>query len=109
MNEGREGESSDREANFSRQVGRQAARKLKARRGPSRSVWAGLGVSGLVGWSVTIPTLLGAMIGIWLDSRYPSKYSWTIMFLVVGLLLGCLNAWHWVELEYEDIREDSHE
>ena len=48
------------ETRFSRQVGAQAARKLKARREAPRSVWFGLGMSGLVGWSVTIPTLIGA-------------------------------------------------
>ena len=42
------------ETPFSRQVGAQAARKLKARRLAPKSVWFGLGMSGLVGWSVTL-------------------------------------------------------
>ena len=40
-----------------------AARKLKARLGAKRSIWFGLGTSGLIGWSVTVPTLLGAGLG----------------------------------------------
>ena len=76
------------ETTFSQQVGAQAARKLKAqRRGPT-SVWFGLGMSGLVGWTVAIPTVIGAALGIWVDARYPSSYSWALMLLLVGLVIG---------------------
>ena len=92
---------------FSRQVGAQAARKLKARGEEAKSVWFGLGMSGLIGWSVTVPTLVGAAIGLWADRRYPSGYSWTLMLLLIGLIIGCLNAWHWVDSEYKEIQEDS--
>jgi ATP synthase protein I len=40
---------------FAEQVGAKAVRKLKARRNPSQ-VWFGLGMMGLIGWSVVIPT-----------------------------------------------------
>ena len=92
---------------FSQQVGAQAARKLKARRNGTRSVWFGLGMSGLVGWSVTIPTLIGAAIGIWTDKHYPSSYSWTLMLLLLGLVIGCQSAWHWVDSEYKEMQEES--
>jgi predicted F0F1-ATPase subunit len=59
---------------FAEQVGAKAARKLKARRNPSQ-VWFGLGMMGLVGWSVVIPTLLGAALGLWLDARYAGRHS----------------------------------
>ena len=54
---------------------------------------------GLIGWSVVIPTLLGAALGIWLDKRNSGTHSWTLMLLVIGLIIGCLNAWHWVAKE----------
>jgi ATP synthase protein I len=95
------------ETMFSRQVGAQAARKLKARREGTRSVWFGLGMSGLIGWTVAIPTLIGAGLGIWVDNHYPSPYSWALMLLLVGLVIGCLNAWRWVNSEYQEMREDS--
>jgi ATP synthase protein I len=97
------------ETTFSREVGAQAARKLKARRGATRSVWFGLGMSGLVGWSVTVPTLIGAALGLWVDKHYPGPYSWTLMLLLLGLVIGCLNAWHWVDSEYKEMQEDSDE
>ena len=97
------------ETTFSRQVGAQAARKLKAQRQSTKSIWFGLGMSGLIGWSVTIPAVLGAGLGIWVDKHYPSSLSWTLMLLLIGLILGCFNAWHWVASEYKHMQEDTDE
>lgn len=88
------------------QVGSKAVRKLKARRRPSPGVWSGLGMMGLVGWSVAVPTLLGAGLGLWLDQKYPAGRSWTLALLVAGLMIGCLNAWHWVSKEDKAMREE---
>ena len=88
---------------------RTAAHKLKARPSAPKSIWFGLGMSGLVGWSVTIPTLIGAALGIWIDQQFPSPYSWTLMFLFMGLIVGCLNAWLWVQSEYKEMQEDPDE
>jgi len=97
------------ETKFSRQVGAQAARKLKAKRGAKRSIWFGLGMSGLIGWSVTVPILIGVALGMWLDKHYPSPYSWTLMLLLIGLIVGCLTAWHWVHSQYKEMEEDPDE
>ena len=90
---------------FSREVAAKAARKLKAQRNSTQGVWFGLGMMGLIGWSVVVPTLAGAALGIWLDNRHPGTYSWTLMLLVIGLLMGCWNAWHWVAQEDKEMRE----
>jgi ATP synthase protein I len=89
---------------FSRQVGATEVRKIKARVSPVPGVWFGLGMMGLIGWSVTIPTLLCVLLGIWLDHHYPGKHGWTLALLAVGLAIGCLNAWHWVANELREIR-----
>jgi ATP synthase protein I len=60
---------------------------------------------GLIGWSVAVPTLLGAALGLWLDSSHPGAQSWTLALLVAGLALGCLNAWLWVAKEDRAIHE----
>ncbi len=106
MNEENKAKTAQEETIFSKQVGAQAARKLKARRQSTRSIWFGLGMSGLIGWSVTVPTLIGAALGIWVDKHYPSTYSWTLMLLLMGLIIGCLTAWHWVDSEYREMQED---
>ncbi|MDP1863570.1 MAG: AtpZ/AtpI family protein [Thiobacillus sp.] len=93
------------ESKFSQQVGEKAARKLKAQRHVTQTVWSGLGMMGLVGWSVVVPTLLGAALGIWIDEHYPGSHSWTLALLTIGLGLGCVNAWHWVAKEDREIRE----
>ena len=90
---------------FADQIGAKAARKLKAQRNPSH-VWIGLGMMGIIGWSVAVPTLLGAGIGLWLDARHAGQHSWTLALLVAGLALGCLNAWHWVAKEDKAIRDE---
>ena len=97
---------------FAGQVGAKAARKLKAQRNVTPGVWFGLGMMGLIGWSVVVPTLLGAALGLWLDKHYPGGHSWTLALLVAGLAIGCFNAWHWVAKEDQAMRdeqEDGHE
>ena len=66
-------------------------------------------MSGLIGWSVTVPTLIGVALGLWVDKHYPSTFSWTLMLLLIGLIIGCINAWHWVDLEYKEMQEDPDE
>ena len=90
---------------FSREVGAKAERKLKAQRS-KQGVWFGLGMMGLIGWSVAVPTLLGTALGIWLDNRHPGKHSWTLMLLILGLVIGCANAWHWVSKQDKEMGEE---
>jgi ATP synthase protein I len=92
--------------NFADRIEAKAARKLRARRHASSGVWFGLGMMGLIGWSVVVPTLLGAALGLWLDSKHPGTHSWTLALLVAGLTLGCLNAWHWVTKEDKAMRDE---
>ncbi len=84
---------------FSKKIGAEESRKIRARGKRSKNYWFWLGMFGLVGWSVVIPTLIGIAIGIWIDKTYPSQFSWTLMLLFVGVILGCLNAWYWVKRE----------
>lgn len=79
-------------------VGKKARRRLAARAEGDRS-WFWLGMLGLIGWSVTVPTLLGVALGLWLDRAVPTEFSWTISMLFVGLVIGLLNAWLWVRQE----------
>ena len=93
-------------------IGIKAARKIKARRNPRPGVWFGLGMMGLIGWSVTVPTLIGAGLGLWLDGHHPGGRPWTLALLMAGLAMGCLNAWHWVAKEEKAMKneqEDTHE
>lgn len=85
-----------------KEIAARESRKMKARRQKHRSIWFGLGMFGMIGWSVAIPTLIGTSIGLWIDAAYPSDHSWTLMLMILGVALGCLNAWHWVQKESRD-------
>jgi ATP synthase protein I len=91
---------------FASQVGSRAALKLKARRNPAPGVWFGLGTMGLIGWSVAVPTLAGAALGLWLDRHHGGKHSWALALLMAGLAIGCFNAWHWIDNEDKAMHEE---
>ncbi|TWU20929.1 hypothetical protein Pla52o_39600 [Novipirellula galeiformis] len=79
---------------------------MKAMRRHDSGVWFGLGMMGLIGWSVVVPTLVGTAVGLWLDRHFPRAQSWTLMLLVAGLLIGCFNAWMWVSKEDKAMHEE---
>ncbi len=87
---------------FEAMVGGKEQRKLKSRASGKQSPWFGLGMFGLVGWSVVLPMLLGIFVGAWIDERWPSQVSWRLTLMFVGLALGCVNAWMWIQKEAKE-------
>jgi ATP synthase protein I len=83
-------------------IGREAERRIRARRERRLGVWFGLGMFGLVGWSVAVPILAGVAIGWWLDRALPQRFSWTLALLLAGAVLGAMNAWFWITREGRD-------
>ncbi|MET4141701.1 AtpZ/AtpI family protein [Pedobacter sp. UYP1] len=81
---------------FYRLISEKENQKLKSLGEKKRTEWFGLGMFGMVGWSVTVPTFLGTIGGIWLDKNYPQSFSWTITCLILGLGAGCFIAWNWI-------------
>ncbi|HLN27565.1 MAG TPA: AtpZ/AtpI family protein [Gemmataceae bacterium] len=75
---------------FVREIRRQAER---ARIGRHVTFWQGLGLVGAIGWMVSLPAVLGALLGRWLDARSASGIFWTLSLLTAGLALGCASAW----------------
>jgi len=94
------------EDRFREEIGEKEKQKLKTLHEKKRSVWAGLGTFGMVGWSVAIPTVLGTALGLWLDKNYPETISWTLTFLIAGLFVGCMIAWQWVAKEDKMMHQD---
>ena len=101
----RPGEEKDQQS-LGNQVHAKEARKLRARRRRGRGVWFGLGAFGVVGWSVAIPTLIGLALGLWIDATWPSQASWTLMLMLGGVILGCVNAWRWLRSEMKSIEDE---
>ena len=99
---------------FSHEIGIKEIRKLKSIREEKKSPLLGLGMFGMVGWSIVIPTLLGLALGIWIDKKYPASISWTLSLMIIGLFCGCLLAGYWVANENKGMHEhvdneDEHE
>lgn len=60
----------------------------------------GLAFLGALGWNIPIPTVLGVMLGRWLDAHYKvASVSWTLNCLLVGFVIGLFGAWQWLKRE----------
>jgi ATP synthase protein I len=93
---------SKRKDTFPKQVYDREKRKLNARK-EGKKIWFGLGMFGVIGWSIALPTVAGGFLGIWIDSHWPSRYSWTLMFILGGLGFGCFTAWNWIQKERQEL------
>ncbi|NTW53956.1 MAG: F0F1 ATP synthase subunit [Chlorobaculum sp.] len=106
MSERKNGKLSANGKPLDERIGERELRKIDARKAVTRSIWEGFAMFGIIGWSVAIPTLTGVAIGVWLDGNYPSRHSWTLTMIVIGLVIGCLSAWRWVSEEHRNIDKE---
>lgn len=88
--------------NMVQQVGEREARMLRRKREGGPSFWRSMAMVGAIGWAVAVPTLVGIAVGTWLDHKWPSRFSWTLMLLFGGLVLGCRDAWIRIRRAQED-------
>jgi ATP synthase protein I len=84
------------------EIVRKADRKRRALEREHRSPLYGIGMFGLIGWSVALPIVVGTALGLWIDARWPSQQSWTLILLIAGAFLGSANAWYWIQRETRD-------
>lgn len=84
------------------EIGRRAGRMKNARDKPAPSPLRGFGTFGMIGWSVAVPTVGGALLGLWLDRVAPQGFSWTLALLLGGVVIGVFIAWGWVLKEGND-------
>ncbi len=79
---------------FVSEVQRDRERKEENER--DKSFWISVGNMGTVGWSVSVPMVLGLLFGRWLDGRLDSGHVFLLFFMLVGLTLGCILAWRMI-------------
>jgi ATP synthase protein I len=94
---------------FAQKVAQKESLRIKGLKHKDETVWFGLGMFGIVGWAVAIPTLMGIALGLWIDRTWPSRYSWALMFLIMGVVIGCINAAYWVRKIRKTIIEEDDE
>ncbi len=81
------------------QIVRGADRKKAARDDPGPSPLRGVGTFGMIGWSIAVPTVGGAFLGLWLDRTRPQGFSWTLALILAGLAVGVFIAFAWFDKE----------
>ena len=78
-------------------IRRSAERMQQTRNEPKYSPLNGLGVFGVIGWSVAMPTVAGAFLGMWLNRVAPQSFSWPIALILGGVVVGAMVAWSWID------------
>lgn len=89
-------EKNSPEKKIKKKIRSDVEKKIKAK-AEQDEIMFGLGVFGIIGWSISIPTLLGVFLGIYLDDTFSMGFSWTLTLLFIGVISGCLNAWYWIK------------
>lgn len=64
-----------------------------------RSLWQNLSMIGTLGWLIVTPTLLGVLVGRWLDSTFETGIYFTGSLIFLGICFGCYLAWQRVNRE----------
>jgi ATP synthase protein I len=71
-------------------------RKRRAEEEPEPSLGNRLGQIGILGWTIVLPTLLGLLIGHWLDRHFATGVFFSAPMLMVGAAVGLWSAWKWM-------------
>lgn len=82
-----------------RRIASQVSRKQSERDNPAPSPLRGFSTFGMIGWSIVVPTVGGAFLGLWLDRVAAQNFSWTIALILGGVALGAMIAWAWMDKE----------
>lgn len=64
-----------------------------------RSLWQNLSMVGALGWLIVTPTLLGVLVGRWLDGLFETGIFFTGALIFLGITIGCYLAWQRVGKE----------
>lgn len=56
-----------------------------------------LGSAGSIGFAILVPLLIGIGTGVWIDSKYQTKPTFTLIGLTIGLIISILNLIHTVK------------
>lgn len=64
-----------------------------------RSIWQNMSMIGALGWLIVVPTLLGVLIGRWLDHTFETGIMFSGALIFLGVVLGSYLAWQRIEKE----------
>ncbi len=62
----------------------------------NRSIFLNAGLISVYGFQMVVPVLIGIFLGRFLDAKFPtSSFSWTLNLILLGFILGFINAYKW--------------
>lgn len=53
-----------------------------------------------MGWQLALPIFGGAFLGYQLDKPSPNQFTYTLLFIVLGVIVGYYNIYKIIELEW---------
>src|SRR5665648_964535 len=62
-----------------------------------------------IGWEIALPIVAGPVIGYFIDRRYETGVTFTLIFLGVGLAIGVWNLVRFISYEFSLIRNKEEE
>lgn len=74
-------------------------RSERGKREGERSLWQNLSMIGALGWLVVAPTLLGVLVGRWLDRLFDTGIFFSGALIFLGIAAGCCLAWQRINRE----------
>lgn len=80
-----------------RSVEQREERRARWEREGERPLWQNLSMIGALGWLVVTPTVLGALIGRWLDRTYGQGVFWTGSLIFLGAAIGFYLVWQRIQ------------
>jgi ATP synthase protein I len=79
------------------EVARRAAERAKeGEENPEPSLGVRLGQIGILGWTIIVPTLIGVLLGHWLDRIFDTGVFFTAPLIMIGAAIGFWSAWKWM-------------
>ncbi len=92
-------------SDFQRQLNKTANQLIqKANKRQRRSqikINYNVAILSIYGWQIAIPVVLGIFIGCLLDKYHPTNFSWSFNLIIVGFVIGFINATIWLKKSYQ--------
>jgi ATP synthase protein I len=74
-------------------------RSERWKREGERPLWQNMSMIGALGWLIITPTLIGVLLGRWLDGYFKSGIFWSGALIFLGVSFGCYLAWQRIKKE----------
>jgi ATP synthase protein I len=74
-------------------------REQRRKQASERSIWQNLSMIGALGWLIVAPTLLGVLLGRWLDETFATGILFSGALIFLGVAMGSYLAWQRINKE----------